>query len=99
VVAFAGQEWKHVVDLRSDARREALSMTRFDAPGSGPVDTRRSPHAILRTLPAGSVILSEGLLAERQATNRRVSLRHGFRMLEEAGNFFDLRLAIGRGRG
>ena len=66
---------------------------------AGPVDTRRSPHARLRTLPLGSVALAEGLWAGRQATNRAVSLPHGHRMLEQAGNLHDLRLAAGLAQG
>lgn len=62
---------------------------------AGPVDSTRSPHARLRTLAYRSVSLSGGFWAARQATNRQVSLPHGYRMLEEWGNFDNLRLAAG----
>lgn len=65
----------------------------------GPVDNRHSPHAHWRTLPFSAVTLTGGLWAERQAVNRTVSLRHGYRMLEQAGNLHDLRLAAGLVRG
>jgi len=64
-------------------------------PAAGPVDTARSPHARLHTLAYRSVALTGGFWAARQATNRAVSLRHGYRMLEEWGNFDNLRLAAG----
>jgi DUF1680 family protein len=62
-------------------------------PGAGPVDTSHSPHARLRALPAGSVSLTGGLWSHRQAVNREVSLPHGYRTLEQVGNFHNLRLA------
>jgi DUF1680 family protein len=43
----------------------------------------------------GSVQVKAGFWAQRQATNRRVSLRHGYEMLTKAGNFHNLRLAAG----
>ncbi len=62
---------------------------------AGPVDTARSPHARLQTLAHRNVAITGGFWGQRQATNRQVSLRHGFRMLEEWGNFDNLRLAAG----
>jgi len=38
-------------------------------------------------------------LQQRQHINRTASLKHGYRMLEKAGNFNNLRLAIGQGEG
>jgi DUF1680 family protein len=64
-------------------------------PGAGPVDTSRSPHARLRALPAGGVSFTGGLWSRRQAVNREVSLPHGYRTLEQVGNFHNLRLAAG----
>ena len=64
-----------------------------------PVDTRQSPHAKWRTLPSGGAVLHEGFWSAWQAANRSVALPHGFRMLEEAGNFHDLRLASGQADG
>lgn len=66
---------------------------------SGPVDTSHSPYAHWQTLPAASVSIDDGLWSAQQATNRRASLRHGYRMLEQSGNLHDLRLAIGLAQG
>ena len=63
--------------------------------GIGPTDTSHSPHARWRTLPIGGISLTGGLWARRQTVNREVSLRRGYRMLDEAGNFHDLQLAAG----
>jgi uncharacterized protein len=63
---------------------------------AGPIDATASPHAVWRTLPAGGVTLDGGIWAKRQAVNRQAALPHGFRMLEEAGNFENLRIAAGR---
>lgn len=67
--------------------------------GSGPVDTTRSPHARLQTLGPQEVAVKAGFWADRRAVNRAVSLRHGFEMLEKAGNFHNLRLAAGLSEG
>jgi uncharacterized protein len=64
-----------------------------------PVDTRHSPHARWRGLPLEHVALADGFWATRQAVNRRASLPHGFRMLEQAGNLENLRLAAERPSG
>lgn len=56
-------------------------------------------HSRLRPLPLGQVRLTGGLLHARQIVNRTVSLKHGYRMLEQAGNFNNLRLVIGQGEG
>ncbi len=74
-------------------------MERSSRPEAGPVDNSRSPYATLRTLPFGSVRIAHGFWAARQETNRRVSLRHGYEMLEKAGNFHNFRLAAGRATG
>lgn len=66
---------------------------------SAPVDTTRSPHARLRTLPVNGVTFTGGLWAERQSVNRRITLPHGYRMLDHAGNLHDLRLAAGLASG
>jgi len=63
------------------------------------VSTMRSLHARWRTLPVGKVKLTDGFWAEKQAINRRVSLRHGYRMLGQSGNLNNLRLAVGAGEG
>ncbi|HEY3594975.1 MAG TPA: beta-L-arabinofuranosidase domain-containing protein [Polyangiaceae bacterium] len=62
-------------------------------PSSSIVDTRQSPHARWRSLPLGAIRLRGGFWQLRLEMNRRVSLGHGYRMLEEHGNFENLRLA------
>jgi DUF1680 family protein len=64
-----------------------------------PVDTNQSPHAKWRTLPLDAVTLSGGFWATRQRVNAERSLSHGYRMLEEAGNLNNLRLAAGHVQG
>ena len=59
------------------------------------VSTTKSLHARWRTLPVGKVKLTDGFWFEKQAINRRVSLRHGYRMLVQSGNLNNLRLAVG----
>ncbi len=66
------------------------------AAGAGPVDVRRSPAAVLRTLDARGVALAGGLWGARQSVNRDRALPHGLRMLEAAGNLDNLRSAAGR---
>ena len=63
------------------------------------VSTTKSLRARWRTLPVGKVTLTGGFWAEKQAINRRVSLRHGYRMLGQSGNLNNLRLAAGEGEG
>ncbi|HKW90426.1 MAG TPA: beta-L-arabinofuranosidase domain-containing protein, partial [Methylomirabilota bacterium] len=65
----------------------------------GPVETARSPRALWRTLGPREVTISGGIWARRQAVNRQSALPHGYRMLEAAGNFENLRIAAGRTRG
>jgi DUF1680 family protein len=45
------------------------------------------------------VTLTRGFWHHKQEINRRVSLRHGYRMLNQSGNFDNLRLAAGSGEG
>lgn len=66
---------------------------------AGPLDTTRTPHARLRTLPLDGVTLGRGFWSLRQATNREASLQHGYRMLEQAGNFHNFRLVTGQAQG
>lgn len=68
-------------------------------PHCGPVDNSRSAHSLLRTLPFSDVQITGGFWARRQRVNRAVSLRHGYEMLERAGNFRNLRIAAGREAG
>ncbi len=66
------------------------------SPAAGPVDTRLSPHAALRTLSLGAATLNGGPLLARQRVNARVSLAFGHEQLESHGNFHDLKLAAGQ---
>jgi uncharacterized protein len=66
---------------------------------AGPVDAGRSPRARLRPLALRAVTIEGGLWAKRQAVNREAALPHGFRMLEQAGNLENLRIAAGQARG
>jgi len=63
------------------------------------IKTNNSPHARWQALPPASMILSSGMWSQRQAINRQISLRHGYKMLESVGNFHNLRLAAGRVEG
>ena len=74
-------------------------MTLFSRTGIVPVDATHSPAAAWQPLTHSRVTITGGLWAERQAINRAVSLRHGYRMLEQSGNFHDLRLAAGQAQG
>ena len=64
---------------------------------SKPRDTY--PYARWRMLPLEAVALTEGFWAQRQEINRQVSLLHAYHMLEQAGNFHNLRLAAGLAEG
>ena len=66
---------------------------------AGPVDTRISPHSVWRTLPFAAARITDGFWARQRQTNRQVSLRHGYAMLERAGNLPNLRLAAGQAAG
>jgi len=67
--------------------------------GASPTDTTHSPAAMWQTLAGGAVTIDGGLWARRQAINREAALPHGYRMLETAGNFENLRIAGGRSTG
>jgi DUF1680 family protein len=66
---------------------------------AGPVDTLISPHSVWRTLPFAAAQITDGFWARQRQTNRQVSLRHGYAMLERAGNLPNLRLAAGQAAG
>ncbi len=66
---------------------------------AGPVDNRQSKQSTLFTLPLTAVHFTHGFWANIQQTNRTVSLVHGYEMLEQAGNFANLRLAAGLAEG
>ncbi len=62
---------------------------------TGPVDNSISPNSSYRVLPNGAVKITSGFWAERQAVNRNVSLKHGYAMLNKAGNLHNLKMAAG----
>ena len=66
---------------------------------AGPVDTARSPGAVLKTLDVRATTIDGGFWGERQTVNRQKALPHGVRMLETAGNLDNLRIAAGRTTG
>jgi len=77
-----------------------VQVTTVQATASLPVDTRRSPYAHWRGLSREQARLEPtGFWATRQQRNRQVTLGHGFRMLDEAGNLHNLRLAAGTAQG
>jgi DUF1680 family protein len=61
----------------------------------GPVDNTRSANSSYKVLFDGAVKITKGFWAERQAVNRKVSLKHGFAMLNKAGNLHNLKIAAG----
>jgi DUF1680 family protein len=58
-----------------------------------------SARVRLRPLDATGVVIEDGLLAERQQVNRKVTLLRGAEELERAGTLENLRIAAGRSRG
>ena len=63
------------------------------------VDVREGARATLLPMGAEQVRITGGFWAERQRTNRSVSLPEAAERLEEAGNFENLRLAAGQSSG
>jgi len=55
----------------------------------------RLPHARWHKLPLESVKLSGGFWASRQDINRRVTIPHGYQMLEQVGTLDNFRIAAG----
>ncbi len=53
----------------------------------------------LRPLPLEDVQITDGFWSQKQRMNRDVTLRHGYQMLEQAGNLNNLRLVTGEGEG
>ncbi|HEY3476169.1 MAG TPA: beta-L-arabinofuranosidase domain-containing protein, partial [Anaerolineales bacterium] len=62
---------------------------------TGPVDNTNSANRSYRVLSNGAVTFTNGFWAERQAVNHEVSLKHGYAMLNKAGNFHNLKMAAG----
>lgn len=55
----------------------------------------KSPHSPLKTLAQDAISLQDGLWKNKQDLNNRDSIRHGYNMLDQVGNFHNLRLAAG----
>jgi DUF1680 family protein len=66
---------------------------------SGPVDNSYSANSSFRVLSNGAVQFTGGFWAERQTVNHKVSLKHAYKMLNEAGNLHNLKLAAGQANG
>jgi uncharacterized protein len=62
---------------------------------TGPIDNSKSAYSSFRVLVDGAVKFTNGFWAERQTLNHKVSLHHGFAMLNKAGNIHNLRMAAG----
>src|SRR6266536_494386 len=62
---------------------------------TGPVDNSHSAHSSYKVLLNGAVKFTNGFWAERQAVNHQVSLKHGYAMLNKAGNLHNLKMAAG----
>jgi DUF1680 family protein len=62
---------------------------------TGPVDNSHSAKSSYRVLLNGAVKFAAGFWAERQAVNHKVSLKHGYAMLNKAGNLHNLKMAAG----
>jgi len=62
---------------------------------TGPVDNSHSANSSYRVLSNGATKFTSGFWAERQAVNHKVSLKHGYAMLNKAGNLHNLKLAAG----
>ncbi|HXD09816.1 MAG TPA: beta-L-arabinofuranosidase domain-containing protein, partial [Anaerolineales bacterium] len=62
---------------------------------TGPVDNSRSAHSSHKVLLNGAVKFTSGFWAERQAVNHKVGLKHGYAMLNKAGNLHNLKMAAG----
>ena len=73
-------------------------MTSMQTIGSS-VEPTGSAHVRLRPIDGHSVVIRDGLLAERQRVNREVTLLRGAQELERAGTLDNLRIAAGRASG
>jgi DUF1680 family protein len=60
------------------------------------VDTSRSPHARLRSVPLPSVTLADEFWAPRRRINREITLPAQYRLLEETGRLDNFRRAAGK---
>lgn len=66
---------------------------------TGPVDNLHSPNRSYKVLLNGAVKFTSGFWAERQAVNHKVSLKHGYAMLNKSGNLHNLKMAAGLASG
>jgi hypothetical protein len=62
---------------------------------TGPVDNSDSTNSSYRVLLNRAAKFASGFWAERQALNHKVSLKHGYAMLNKAGNLHNLKMAAG----
>ncbi|HJR80247.1 MAG TPA: beta-L-arabinofuranosidase domain-containing protein [Anaerolineales bacterium] len=62
---------------------------------TGPVDNSHSPNRSYQVLFNGAVKFTNGFWAERQVVNHKVSLKHGYAMLNKSGNLHNLKMAAG----
>jgi DUF1680 family protein len=70
-------------------------MTNILNETAGPVDNSHSLYSSYRVLPRSAVKFTSGFWTQRQAVNHNASLKHAYRMLNEAGNLHNLRMAAG----
>src|SRR5687768_2171058 len=70
-------------------------MSHAQDKATGPVDNSHSKNSSYRVLPDEAVRFTRGFWAERQAVNHNVSLKHGYAMLNKAGNLHNLKMATG----
>ncbi|MBN1375701.1 MAG: glycoside hydrolase family 127 protein [Dehalococcoidia bacterium] len=70
-------------------------MSQITKNTAGPVDNSNSANGLYRLVPNGDVQITDGFWAKRQNLNRQVSLKHGYAMLNKAGNLHNLKLAAG----
>ncbi|HLO28473.1 MAG TPA: beta-L-arabinofuranosidase domain-containing protein [Anaerolineales bacterium] len=66
---------------------------------AGPVDNSHSAHSSYKVLSNGAVKFTTGFWANRQSVNHKVSLKHGYAMLNKAGNLHNLKMAAGLASG
>jgi DUF1680 family protein len=66
---------------------------------TGPVDNSNSSHRSYQVLLNGAVKFTSGFWTQHQALNHNVSLKHGYTMLNKAGNLHNLKMAAGLASG
>ena len=62
---------------------------------TGPIDNSHSANSSYRVLFHRDIKFTSGFWAERQDVNHKVSLKHGYAMLNKAGNLHNLKMAAG----